>query len=146
MVDLEDVVDAQEEEQVDEEEAAAEAEAENDEAETGDVAQSEINRNWIKSLGQNYPLSAYYKNLKRSLLVILGSTRIQSRLYPNWSYDLFDTYGQLIQASLAIQFSYQNLGLDQTNIVESATALQQGLTQAQKYILARYIAQYLIIV
>lgn len=93
----------------------------------------------------NYPLKTYYKHIKKNLQIVLGSERIPTRKYPKWSENLYITFKKLTAVVPEINFIYQNLGLDESNIMQSANALQQGLTQAQKYKLARYISQYLVI-
>lgn len=92
----------EEEEEEDAAEAEAEAEAEADmgadaqETEHPEVIdQIEIDRNWIKNLGMNYPLKTYYKHLKRAIQIILGSERIPTRQYPKWSENLYRTFLKL---------------------------------------------------
>lgn len=60
-----------------------------------EVDQREINNNWIKALDRNYPLKTYYKALKKNLLILLDSERIDSRTYPTWSENLFETFHNL---------------------------------------------------
>ena len=47
--------------------------------------QEAIDKAWIKSLNINYPLHSYYKFLKRSISIVLGSHRIATHAYPDWS-------------------------------------------------------------
>ena len=117
--------DAQEDETVDtiehheEEEENKDEEDENNEEEeidedaVEDVNQEEINRNWIKALDINYPLKTYYKHLKNSLQILLGSERIPSRQYPSWSENLFKTFKRLSDAHPEIQCIYMNLNIDE---------------------------------
>lgn len=105
-----------------------------------------MNRTWIKGLSVNYLLNTYYKTLKKNLQIMLGSERIPTRQYPKWSDNLYQTFKKLSPAVPEINFVYSELDLNETNILQSANALNHGLTQAQKYKLARYIAQDLVIV
>ena len=98
-------------------------EEEDEDEPVGDIDQGEIDRTWIKGLGVNYPLKTYYKNLKKNLQIILNSERIPTRAYPKWSDNLFQTFKKLSSTVPEIQFVFQNLGLDRTNIIESAEAL-----------------------
>jgi len=77
---------------------------------------------------------------------VLGSERITTRNYPKWSQNLFKTFVKLTDCVPNIKFVYTNLNLDEQNIMQSANALQNGLTQAQKYKLACFISQHLVIV
>ena len=78
-IDTIDQPEEEEEENKEEEEEENNEEEEIDEDAVPDVNQEEINRNWIKALDINYPLKTYYKHLKNSLQILLGSERIPSR-------------------------------------------------------------------
>ena len=125
--------------------AHAEAEGAQDEEEEEEVDQNAIDRTWIKALDRNYPCWTYYKCLKKDLLIILNSERIATRKYPKWSENLFETFTKLNTVVPEINFLFQDLGLTEENIMQSAWALQDGLTQWQKYKLSRFIAQQFVI-
>jgi len=114
-------------------EEEAMAEAADVEAEAGDdeeeIDQKKIDRVWIKDMDRNYPCWTYYKTLKKNLLIILNSERIATRKYPKWSEDLFSTFSKLTNCVPEINYLYQELGLNQENIMLSAGALQSGLNQ-----------------
>lgn len=75
--------DGEAEEEAREEEAQAELEGED--AAEEEIDQKSINRTWIKALNANYPCFTYYKSLKKNILIILNSERIETRKYPKWS-------------------------------------------------------------
>ena len=125
--------------------AHAEAEGAQDEEEEEEIDQNTIDRTWIKALDRNYPCWTYYKCLKKDLLIILNSERIATRKYPKWSENLFETFTKLNTVVPEINFLFQDLGLTEENIMQSAWALQDGLTQWQKYKLSRFIAQQFVI-
>ena len=110
----------------------AEEEAREEEAQGGiedaaeeeeEIDQKEVNKHWIKALNCNYPCYTYYKNLKKNLLIILNSERIATRKYPKWSENLFDTFMKLASCVPEISFIFQELGLNQENIMLSAMSL-----------------------
>lgn len=137
--------DTQQEEDVDDDPAEEDVPDDEEEKEVDDEAQAEIDTAWIKALAINYPLNTYYKYLKRTLLFVLQSEHVTGQKRPRWSEDLYLTFRKLTSAVPEMLVVYQSLGLDETNIRESAAALQDGLIQSQKYRLARYIAQRLVI-
>jgi len=111
------------------------------EATEEEVDQKVIDRAWIKQCDRNYPSWTYYKNLKKNLLIMLNSERISSRKYPKWSENLFETFIKLNVVIPELNFLFQDLGLSEDNIMQSTWALQEGLTQSQKYKLSRFISQ-----
>ncbi len=110
-----------------------------------EVNQREINNAWIKQLDRNYPLKTYYKALKKNILILLASERICSRKYPEWSEDLYNTITQVAEYVPEIKSVIIDLGIGRECVMQSAYELQSKLTQAQKYKLARFISQTLVI-
>ena len=94
-----------------------------------EVDQESIDRSWIKKLNINYPCWTYYKTLKKNLLIILQSERIETRKYPKWSENLFSTFSKLKSCVPEIYCVFHEHSLNEQNIMLSAMSLSENLTQ-----------------
>ena len=107
--------------------------------------QGVIDAAFMSSLAQNWPLKCYYRTLKTSIQVTLGSEKIPPKLVPQWRKEVFLTFRRLTSLVPEINYTYKMLGLSESNIKGSVADLTNGLSESQKVKLARYIATRLTI-
>ena len=125
--------------------AEEEEEGDQEEEKKEPTDQGVIDAAFMNSLAQNWPLKCYYRTLKTSIQVTLGSEKIPPKLVPQWRKEVFLTFRRLTSLVPEINYTYKMLGLSESNIKGSVADLTNGLSESQKVKLARYIATRLTI-
>ena len=106
------------EDNADEEEELDEGEEEEKREPTDQVI---IDETFMTQLSQNWPLKCYYKTLKRSIQVTLGSEKVPSKLVPKWRKEVYTTFRKLTSIVAEMNYVYQSLGLSESNIKGSVS-------------------------